>query len=257
MTEPTQRLRKAERHERILMELRLRSHLRISDLARDFGVATETIRRDVAELEAGGRVAKAFGGVTPVAPGQRPDVDSRSRDRQKERAEIARQAAALVQPGDTIMLDAGSTAQELARYLSLGGQPVTVLTNSLNVAIILGSSEAASVRLCPGDLLAREAAVTGSETVEFLRRFHVGRAFIGASAISRNGITEAVPGFAAVKRAMMGQCAELVVMADQSKIGRTDTDLVTRFGPGLTLVTEAALPQEIRRALDDGGARVL
>ncbi|WP_236638565.1 DeoR/GlpR family DNA-binding transcription regulator [Mangrovicoccus ximenensis] len=113
------------------------------------------------------------------------------------------------------------------------------------------------MRLCPGELLAREAAVTGAETVDFLRRFHVGRAFVGASAVSRNGITEAVPGFAAVKRAMLGQCGELVVMADQSKIGRTDIDLVARFCPGLTLVTEAPLPQEIREAIADGGARVL
>lgn len=257
MPPPSHRLRKAERHERILMELKLRSHLRISDLARDFHVATETIRRDVAELQATGQVTKAFGGVIPVGPGQRPDVDARSRDRQQERAEIARQAATLVPPGATIMLDAGSTTQELARRLSLGGTPVTVLTNSLNVAMILGRSDAATVRLCPGDFLPREAAVIGPDTVDFLRRFHVGRAFIGASAVSCNGVTEAVPGFAAVKRAMMAQSDELVVMTDQSKMGRTDCDLVTSFRPGLTLVTDASLPRELGGAISKGGAQVL
>ncbi|WP_236638542.1 DeoR family transcriptional regulator [Mangrovicoccus ximenensis] len=106
------------------MELRLRSHLRISDLARDFGVATETIRRDVAELEAEGRVSKAFGGVVPVAPGQRPDVEARSRDRQKERAEIARQAAALAQR-DIAFGQRGAKGQPGGMACGLGTDPAT------------------------------------------------------------------------------------------------------------------------------------
>lgn len=257
MPEEKVRLRKADRHERILLELRLRPHLRLSELADDFGVASETIRRDVAELEAAGQVSRAFGGVTPLDPSGRPDVDTRNRQRLEERARIARSAASLIEPEAVVMLDAGSTTQQLARVLAFERRKLSVITNSLNVAMILGRNPLAHIRLCPGELLAKEAAVVGQEAVDFLRRFHVAQAFVGASAVGPNGVTEAVPGFAAIKRTMREQSERLIVMADSSKFARTDSDLVARFAPDITLVTEAEPDGETRHAIEVAGTRVV
>ncbi|MEI4472363.1 DeoR/GlpR family DNA-binding transcription regulator [Frigidibacter sp. MR17.24] len=253
----SERLRKTERQERILLELRLRSHLRIADLAEGFGVATETIRRDVAELEAAGRLNRAFGGVTGMAADGVPDVETRNRARKDERERIARRALQLVRPGDTIMIDAGSTTQQLARALAFAGIRVTVITNSLNVALILGQGADVTVRVCPGDLLPGEAAVTGTDTIDYLRRFNAATAFVGASAVGPRGVTEAVPGFAAVKRAMHAQSDALVVLADASKFGMTHSDTVAALSAGVTLVTSDWPAPDTLAGMRAGGATIL
>ncbi|RKT34284.1 DeoR family transcriptional regulator [Roseovarius halotolerans] len=256
MNNPDLKLNKKTRRERILLELRLRPHLRTSDLAERFGVTSETIRRDVTALEGAGQVSRDFGGVTATTPGMRPDVETRNRSHLGERERIGRLAAAMVRPDDLVMIDAGSTTIQFARALAFSETPVRVITNSVNAAIILGQSRAAHVLLCPGDFMPAEAAVVGPETIDFLRRFHATQAFVGMSGISERGFSEAVPGFAGVRRAMLAQSEHLVVMADSHKFGRTDSDLVARFGPDMTLVSDCAPEPDLARAMAAEGCRL-
>ena len=203
--ETTRRLRKADRIERIVMELKLRPHVRISEMAEQFDVSTETIRRDMAELSEAGLIDREHGGASAPRHGYHPSFGERSRARLAERESIGRRAAELVRPGDTVMIDSGSTTFQFARYLAFKGTACMVLTNSLEIATVLGVSGEVEIILCPGDFLAREAAVVGAETVDFLARHKVSSCFIGASAISEDGVFEAVGGFASVKRTMLAQ----------------------------------------------------
>ena len=210
------RMKKSERRAQILLELKLHPHVRISELADRFGVSTETIRRDFDALSGDGLISRAHGGASAPSHGNYPNLDERATARIEQRERIGRRAAQLVQPGETLMIDSGSTTIQFARALAYLGTKCTVLTNSLPVAMTLGHG-AAEVILCPGEYLPAESAVVGDDTLEFLARFSVDRCMIGASAVSTEGPSESVRGFAAVKRMMMRRSAKASLLIDCEK----------------------------------------
>lgn len=212
------RLKKSERRRQILLELKLRPHVRISELASRFNVSTETVRRDFDALANDGLVARAHGGASAPSQGHYPSLDERAHARVEERERIGRCAAALVLDGETVMIDSGSTTIEMARALAWWGTSCTVITNSIPVAMTLGHG-AAEVLLCPGEYLSAESAVVGTETLEFLNKFHVDRVFIGASGFTTEGPSETVRGFAAVKRAMLRRGDRRHLLIDSEKFG--------------------------------------
>ncbi|WP_323765238.1 DeoR/GlpR family DNA-binding transcription regulator [Marinovum sp.] len=213
------RLKKSDRRGQILLELKLRPHVRISELARGFNVSTETVRRDLDALAEDGLIARAHGGASAPAQGHYPGLDERSTARIAEREWIGRRAAELVTDGETVMIDSGSTTIQLARALAFRGTRCTVITNSIPVAMTIGHG-APDVVLCPGEYLAAESAVVGTETLEFLSRFNVDRCMIGASGLSEEGPSETVRGFGAVKRMMLQRAAKRHLLIDAGKFGR-------------------------------------
>lgn len=220
-TGPGERLRKADRRAQILLELKFRPHVRIAELAERFNVSAETVRRDLDGLSADGLISRAHGGALAPGHGGFPGFDERNRERLKERERIGRFAARLVSPGATLMVDSGSTTLQFARFLAIAGTPCTVITNSLTIATTLGEGGAAEVILCPGDYLASETAVVGTETVDFLRRHRADMAIIGASGLMPDGPVETVRGFVDLKRAMIGRCAERSLLVDREKFDRS------------------------------------
>ena len=213
------RFKKGERRRQILLELKLRPHVRISDLASRFNVSTETVRRDFDALSNEGLIARDHGGASAPIQGQYPSLDERESARIEERERIGRRAAELVGEGETVMIDSGSTTIQMARALAYIGTPCTVITNSIPVAMTLGHGTP-EVLICPGEYLAAESAVVGTETLEFLARFNVDRCMIGASGFSEEGPSESVRGFAAVKRMMLHRAAARHLLIDSKKFGR-------------------------------------
>lgn len=250
------RLRKSERHDQILCELRLKPHVRVADLAVLFGCTTETVRRDIEDLGRRGLLERAHGGASATHPGAHRNFDERRRQRVAERERLARLAASLVSDNDTIMMDAGSTTLELARFLALAGTRLTVITNSIQVALMLGQSGNASIRLAPGDYLPREAAVVGTETCAFLAAYHVDACFIGAAGLSEAGVTEAVEGFGAVKRAMMRQSQACRFLIDASKFGQTHLTRVAALHEIGMLVSDRAPAASLSERLEEHGVAV-
>jgi DeoR/GlpR family transcriptional regulator of sugar metabolism len=212
------RLKKSDRRQQILLELKLRPHVRISELAQRFNVSTETVRRDFDALSEDGLISRAHGGASAPAQGHYPSLDERTHARIAERERIGRRAAELVNDGETVMIDSGSTTIEMARALAFRGTQCTVITNSIPVAMTIGHG-APNVLLCPGEYLAGESALIGTETLEYLARFNVDHCMIGASALSAEGPSEAVKGFAAVKRMMLSRAAKRHLLIDSHKFG--------------------------------------
>ncbi len=231
------RRKKADRRRQILLELRLKTHVRVSDLAAQFGVTTETVRRDMDDLSEEGLLTRAYGGASAPVPGHL-SMHERRLERITVRERLGRFAASLVADGDTIMIDAGTTTMEFARALALAERRVTAITNSLPVAMILGESPAARVCLTAGTYLREEAAVVGPETCEYLAGYHVNACFLGAAGLNEAGVTEAVEGFDAVKRAMMRQSADRKFLIDSSKFGRTHFARVARLEEIGMLITD-------------------
>ncbi|MFQ5437242.1 MAG: DeoR/GlpR family DNA-binding transcription regulator [Paracoccaceae bacterium] len=251
------RLRKSERREQILLDLRLRPHVRIAELAQRFGVTPETVRRDVDALSKKGLISRAHGGASAQPHGYYPGFDERSRARLRQRERIGKLAAGLVHSNETVMIDSGSTTLQLARFLAFEGTPCTVLTNSLQVAMALGQGDKAQVILCPGDYLATEAAVVGAETIEFLGHYRVDRCLIGASGLSEAGPSETVRGFAAIKRAMIRRSAATHLLIDSEKFDRTGLAHVGDLGALASVVVEKPPEGNLNSALREAGVEVL
>jgi DeoR/GlpR family transcriptional regulator of sugar metabolism len=251
------RLRKAERRRQILLDLRLRPHVRVSELAERFQVSSETVRRDLEHLSADGLLDRAHGGASIATAGSYPGFDQRAHARVRERERIGRLAASLVSPGETLMIDSGSTTLMMARFLAFRGTPCTVVTNSFPVAMALGQSDAVTLIVCPGEYLPSESAVTGPDTVAFLERHQVDRCLIGASGLSDAGPSEVVRGFAAVKRAMLRQSAISQLLVDSEKFGRKSLVLVGPVSDLTSVICDAAPVGGLSEALDAAQVDVL
>lgn len=256
-TVKSRRNKKKRRHAQILLELKLKPHVRVADLAAQFGVTTETIRRDIGDLAREGLLQRAHGGASASPPGALRDLDARRRERVAERERLGRFAASLVSDGDSVMIDAGSTTMEFVRFLAFAETRVTAITNSLQVAMMLGQSPNATVRLAPGTYMPREVAVIGTETCDYLSGFHADACFIGAAGISEAGVTEAIEGFGDVKRAMMRQCRSPRFLIDASKFGQTHLMQVAGIDEIGTLVSDRRPEPPLSRKLQECGVQVL
>ncbi len=243
------RLTQQDRHAQILALLRRDGTVRIATLARTFDVTTETARRDLDELAESGALQRTYGGGAMRSLIDEPGIGMRGLVHAPERNRIAIAAAELVQSGDALMIDAGSTTSLFAAALAARNLHLTVVTNCLPVANALGAADRCRVILCPGDYVPREGAVFGTETVAFLRRFQANRAFIGAGGITAEGITDADSSGCAVKRTMLERADRAVLLVDSSKF---DVVQFERVGPLADLddiVTEKAPPRGLAAAL--------
>lgn len=247
------RLRKTERHKRILDEIRMASAIRVSGLAKALGVAGETIRRDLVELGEAGLVNRTYGGATVPLHGAEPFVAERGLLMVEERARIAAAAAELVENGQSVMLDGGSTTFEVARELAQWKRDLVVITNSFAVASVAGGNPTLRVILCPGAYERREGAVLGEETVEFLGRFNAHVAVIGATGVMPAGPCESAPGAAAVKRAMIRSAPRVVLVVTHDKFGRAGQDVVCPFGALADVVCDADPSPAYRESLRQAG----
>ena len=244
-----ERLSKKERWERILKRLNSDVTVRISTLAEQFGVTTETIRRDIDTLTQRGLVSRTYGGAASRSLAGEPGLAQRRARNVAERERIARTAAALVQPGDVLMVDSGSTTYHFARALAAAHMDLTVLTNCIPVAQALGAAAECRVLLCPGLFSETEHAVFGQETTGFLERFHANKAFIGAGGITAQMVTDADAEACWVKRKMIEKADRSVLLVDHSKFECRLFDTVCELAEIGDLVVDRRPPEAIARAL--------
>ena len=236
------KLTQQQRHAQILTLVKREGTVRIATLADLFGVTTETARRDLDDLAQAGALNRTYGGGASRSLTEEPGIGERGREHAVERSRIGAAAAALIEPGDALMIDCGSTTSMFAHALAARGLPLTVLTNCLPVARALGASGQCRLMLCPGEYVAREGGVYGADTLDFIRRFKANRAVIGAGGITVDGVMDADSASCAVKRAMMERAGRTLLVADSSKFdviqfervcGLADIDeLVTAETPG-------------------------
>ena len=246
---PPSRLSQQERHAQILAVLRRDGAVRVATLAKLFDVTTETARRDLDELAESGALQRTYGGGAMRSLIDEPGIGMRGLVHAPERKRIAAAAADLVQPGDALMIDAGSTTSMFASELAARNLHLTVVTNCLPVASALGTASRCRVILCPGDYVPREAGVFGTETVAFLRRFQANKAFIGAGGITADGFTDADTAACAVKRAMLARAERTLLLADSSKYDIVQFERVAPLADLDDLITETAPPRKLAAAL--------
>lgn len=250
------RLSKDERWERILSRLNSDVTVRISSLAEQFGVTTETIRRDIDQLTARGLVSRTYGGAASRSLTSEPNLLQRREYNVAERQQIAQLAVTLIEPGDVLMIDSGSTTSQFARALAASPLELTVLTNCLPVAQSLGGIRNFRVMLCPGTFRETESAVYGQETSAFLSGYQANKAIIGAGGITATHVTDADTEASWVKRKMIEQSKRTVLLLDHSKFGSRMFENVCPLASIADLIVDREPQKTIARALAGAAVRV-
>ena len=238
-----------ERHKLILEHLRQHEAATLRELARLTGSSEVTTRRDLRTLEGEGRLNRRHGGAAlQPGPAQEPTYAAKARVAAAEKASIAEAAAALVQPGDAIVIGPGTTTRALARRL-VNFRDLVVVTNSLLVAEALIDAPAVEVHVTGGTLRASIHALVGPEAEQGLSGYRTVRAFISGNGVTaERGLTTPNPLVASADRALAAAAREVVVLADATKIGQ-DTMCQTIPAEAMThlIVDEGADPEELDR----------
>lgn len=216
----SERLSKTQRQDRILRRLGSDVTVRIMSLAEQFDVTTETIRRDIDELTNKGLVSRTYGGAVSNSLTSEPNIHQRRRANVAERERVARHAATLIDPGDVLMIDSGSTTSHFARALAARMIALTVLTNCLSVLQGFGGIPNVRLVMCPGDYRDTENGVYGHQTTAFLKRFQANKAIIGAGGITEVDITDAHAEASWVKREMIERSERTLLLLDHGKFGK-------------------------------------
>jgi len=241
-----------QRQERILERVRLVGGARVSDLVDLLGVSDMTVRRDIAILARKGLVARVHGGATAVSgrSADEPGFAAKSGLQPLEKAAIAEAAAALVAPGDSVAISAGTTTYAVASRVRTVPR-LTVVTNSLPVAELLhvGAREDLSVILTGGVRTPSDALV-GPVAVAALRSLHVDWLFLGVHGVDeRAGFTTPNLVEAETNRALIGAARQVVVTADSSKWGVVGLSSMARLDEVDVLVIDDGLDDDARRIL--------
>lgn len=188
------------------------------DVSRNLGVSEDTIRRDLRELAKAGRLKRVHGGAVPVAPANAP-FPQRTGIATPEKVAIGKHAAAMVEPGQVIFVDGGTTALHLVRSLP-SGLNATVVTHSPNVALELLNHANIDVEIVGGKLLRHSVVTSGAATIAWLDRYRPDICFIGATGLHPDqGITTGVSEEAEVKRAIIARSGSALILASSEKFG--------------------------------------
>jgi DeoR family glycerol-3-phosphate regulon repressor len=244
------------RQTEILRVAREKGSAGIAELARLLGVSLETVRRDIRPLADSGELAKVHGAVKmPFATGEAP-FERRLRENAAEKRLIVRHAADLVNDGDSVMLDTGTTTSMLAREL-LRKRSLTVVTNSSDIARILATVNGNTVYMAGGELHGDNGAAFGASAVEFIERFKVRHAFISIAAIDpQMGLMDFHLAEAEFARTVLKRGKRRMVVSDHTKFDRTALVKVCDFADIDLLITDRLPSNEITEALARSGTEL-
>jgi DeoR/GlpR family transcriptional regulator of sugar metabolism len=210
----------------------------VDELSSRFAVSSSTIRRDLARLQSLGRLARTFGGAIAIqAPSEGP-VRHRLQEASDAKRSIARWAMAQIRPGETIVLDSGSTIAALAHQLRLA-RDLTVATTSLRVMQELVGVESVHVECLGGTLRHLSEGLVGPLAEMALGRMTFDRAFLGADGVTaEDGICEADLQQTRLKELLASHAGHTYVLAHAEKLGRRPFHAWARLPRGWTLVTD-------------------
>lgn len=209
------------RRQKIMDLLREDGSAKVVNLARLFKVTEVTIRQDLEKLEQEGLIFREHGGafLKNLEENIRSFIPLNKENMDRKTA-IGKKAASLVDPGDTIILDSGSTTTEVAKNL-LGKKGLTVITNALNIALLLGADSGIEVIVTGGEFKPPTLSLSGQKATDFFTNIHVDKLFLATAGISlRSGLTYPSISDIAVKKAMIEAADTTYLVADSTKIGK-------------------------------------
>lgn len=246
----------AETRRRLLVDLIARQGFAtLDELVRALGVSESTVRRDLEALDQAGSVKRTHGGA--VYSGEvraMPALEDRATSAAPEKQAIGRAMAALIEDGESVLLDGGTTTLEVAR--ALAGRPIQVVTNSLPIAQLLAANPTTDLILIGGYVYPRTGVAIGPLAVATLNGVRVRKAILGAHGVVAEGVYNSNVLLAETERQMMACGQEVVIVADRSKFGRLALARLCGLDEIHRVVTDEGLDAASRGWLDAAGVRV-
>lgn len=247
--------RKQKRQNGILSALDKNPTLRVSGLAEDLNVSTETIRRDLAELDKAGRINRTYGGAVRSQMSE-PHLNERINHFPRERQAIAQLALEMVHNCDAIFIGGGATTLHFARLLRHTDRPLSVITPAFHIARELSGNPKLQVMCLPGVFDGSEGLVTGGETLTAIEKYRAPMAVMGASGIDETGISEAMLNAAEIYAAIIAVSDKTCILADQSKFNRRALKLISHWHEGVHLVTNTRPEEELAGVIEQQGGAI-
>jgi DeoR/GlpR family transcriptional regulator of sugar metabolism len=250
-----------ERQQEIARIVEENGRARVIDLAGHFGVSAVTIRKDLQVLEGERRVVRTHGGA--INPrGNRPELAFQVRERlqREEKSRMGAAAAARVADGESIVLDASTSALYVARHLE-DREPwhgLTVVTNSIRIASELAGHPGITIIMLGGRVRWEALSVVGPLGDGVFRRINVQKAFVGAAGFTiEAGLSDAMEEEAQIKRSMVAAAREIYALVDHTKWGRMASATFCRTDRLDGVFTDGEAPADMVAALRDAGIAVV
>ncbi len=237
---------KDDRQDAILELLAGKAATTVPELSERFGVSEVTIRRDLHDLSASGKIRRVHRGAIRVAPAPpEPPITQRMTVARPEKERIVREAVKRVSEGDSIFVGSGSTTTLMAQHLR-DFKRLTVVTNSISVASELALAEGnISVVVTGGELRGAELSLLGYITESSLTEIRITKAFMGAQALSiEGGFTTDFMSEVATTRHVIRMAPRLIVLADRSKIERVAAAFIVPLDRVSTIITSAPVAED-------------
>lgn len=241
--------------------VRQHGSVQVATLARRFGVSMQTVRKDLRYLAERGVMARAYGGaidssVVGTGATSEPHYEAKRTSHLEEKRRIGQRAAALVKAGDTIAIDSGTTAIQLAE--SLPNIEVTVVTNDFGVLGALAPKNNINIVMLGGELRRKNMAFYGGLTVEALDALHVDMLFLGVDGLDlERGITTHYEPEAMLNRKMVEAARVVVAITDSSKFGKICLHRIVPVGELNVLITDRGAPDDIVQAAEQLGFELI
>ncbi|MDM4767669.1 DeoR family transcriptional regulator [Pelomonas sp. SE-A7] len=248
----------SQRREQILDLLVTQGSVQVSDLVPKLGVSAVTIRTDLSALENQGLVTRSYGGATLVRTPP-PEQSIRQKDTLNTglKEHIGAAAARLVEPGDNIIIDSGTTTLHMARHLQ-GLDRVTVMTNGLNIAWELADTPGVELMLTGGLLRKQSLSVQGAQAEACLNVYNFDKLFLGVDGFDLQfGVTTHHEAEASLNHRMVERAKKVIVLTDASKFGRVSLHRIVLLDRVHAVITDAGISPEYREGLQRLGIEVI
>jgi len=223
----------------------------VEEMAQNFDVTPQTIRRDINELCKHGLVRRFHGGVGINSSVENVAYEARKILLLEEKQRIAQEVAQQIPNRASVFIDIGTTTEEIARALR-EHEGLRVITNDLNVASILSGNPTSEVIIAGGVVRSRDRGITGEATIDFIRQFKVDFGIIGVSAIDHDGtLLDFDYHEVRVAQAIMENSRQIYLAADHSKFGRNAVVRLGHLSQISALFCDKQPPKEILQCLAD------
>lgn len=247
-----------ERKKKILDALEEAGNMDVHQLSEQLDISSVTIRRDLQQLADEGLLIRTHGGAMKTEAGPRfPAFPDKAAASQEQKQQIGKLAASLVQPGDTIFLDCGSTVFCMCPHLQKIPS-IRVVTNSLPVLSALMHVPDITINLIGGEVDRERKALHGLQAIRHIESYHAAKAFIGVDGLSaESGLTAFSEKEASISTAMSKNADTVYLLCDASKIGK---DSYFKFAPLSLfdyLITDKAIARAQQKALEGQGVKVM
>jgi len=249
-----------ERHQAIAELVASRGRVAVTELATQFDVTTETVRRDLSQLERRKLLRRVHGGAVSMRSLTMIEAQLEDRDQVNaaEKERIARAAVSLLPEGGcTLLIDAGTTTIRLAALLPTGAR-WTVITHAIPIAALLAPLAHVELHLLPGRVRTATQAAVGHSTVTAIGELRADLAFVGTNGISvRHGLSTPDPEEAATKRAIIEGAERVICLSDATKVGQERTIRFAALEDVDVLVTDNSIDAADVVAFEAAGLEVL